>query len=94
MVSEMHEILTSLTREAREVASQILESDREVEFGKPEFAHFINLHLLLQAICRVASYYTTFYLTYCLSQKFSQIDLIFCMGMYFRALLSRMTKIF
>ena len=40
-------------------------------------------------------YYTTFYLT-CIvrPKKFFRIDLIFCMGMCFGSLLSRMTKFF
>ena len=37
---------------------------------------------------------TTFYLTCTCPKKFSRIDLIFCMAMYFGSLLSRMRKFF
>ena len=40
-VSEMHGISTSLLRDVKEIASQFLESDRDVEFEKTEFIHFI-----------------------------------------------------
>ena len=43
---------------------------------------------------RQSIFLTTFYLTCTCPKKFSRIDLIFCMDMYFGSLLSRMTKFF